>query len=293
MGKNQITKHVKELAKLVQCSTEEIDAMAGHALRAIYITELIEAGLNACEVADGARHASLNAQKTYAQETQMRANTRVQALVQSNKRRIEEVEMKESSVEMPLAVEMPAKVVDNPYKRRIPFSQDPPSRPVGWSPGKWERYQRFEEFERIEKERKSEYAQQGAGSDNRGQFQSYQYPQQQAYIPPPPPQYIQVTPTPQYIQGPAPPQYQQQPWNVGYQVPPTTWNQPPPAPPSSNWPGNGYQQNNFGQSFGYPQPQQQQTIICHQPAPYPGPQPQQYHVPDGHHRPDPPPNRMI
>ena len=130
----------------------------------------------------------------------MQANTHVQALVHSNKCIIDDAYMKESAVEMPSAAEMQAQVVENPHKCRIPFSQDPPSRLVGWSPEKWESYQRFEEFERIiEKECKSEYAQQGAGSDNHGQFQSYHYSQQQAIAPPPPP--------PQCIHGlPPPPQ---------------------------------------------------------------------------------------
>ena len=80
LGKNRITQHIKELVHLLKCSVEEIDAMTGHALRAMYITTLIEAGLNATKVAEAVRHATPNPQKTYAQESQMQANNRIKAM---------------------------------------------------------------------------------------------------------------------------------------------------------------------------------------------------------------------
>jgi len=155
----------------------------------------------------------------------MRANTHVQALIQSDNRPCEEV-MK------PSAAEMPAKVADDPCKRKIPFGPCPP--PNGWTKDKWECFRHFEQFERMERE-KCECAQhQSAASGNRGPIQSCNCP---------PPQRVQsAMPLPQCIQGspPQPPQDQQSTWNRGCQAPTPAWNQtwnwnPPPPPPELAW----------------------------------------------------------
>ena len=251
-GKNMITKKVKACATLLNCTVEEIDAFSGHALRALCITELIEAGVPSVEIAQHVRHASLNPQKRYAQETQTRADNRVMALQTSRKRGIDNLETPRQQPDVENRVE-------NPYKKKIPFGPVPP--PPGVSPGKWERFQKFENMERASR---PEYTQQSVASDNRMPVaHPGTYQQQPGYmqVPPPAPQYIQapVQPVQQWypVNPVQPPQYPPNPM-VYHQPAPTYWQG------SGNINGNGHGQYNMmgniqGQYNGYQAPQNQRT----------------------------------
>ena len=290
LGKNRITQHTKELADLLKCGVEETDSMTGHALRAMCITALIEAGLNATEVAEAVRHASLNPQKTCAQESQMRANNRIKAMVDMDAK-------KRSAVDSP---EKKPKVVENPYKKKIPFAPGPP--PPGMSPNKWERFQQFENAEHAQ----PECPQRSVVSDNRMQVPNPGSHQQHGQGPPPPPpqcmqgpppplpQYMQGPP--QYIQGPPPPPQYQNPIVCHQPAPPPYWQ----GPVNGNTIGNGHGQYTGCQQQYNGYQQIQPNIVYHQPAPpqqYPAYQQQQQqcsNLPGGYNRPmDPPPSRNI
>ena len=64
LGHNMVSKNLKRLAQLIGC--EDFHKASGHAFRALMITVSLNNNLSAMTIAGGARHASVNSQKSYA-----------------------------------------------------------------------------------------------------------------------------------------------------------------------------------------------------------------------------------
>jgi hypothetical protein len=91
LGPSKLRSNHKELAKL--CGCKDWEQMTGHGLRALIINTLKVNGVNAMEVAQAARHKSLNSQNSYNRATDAATETNKQSALRpaaGQKRAVEE-----------------------------------------------------------------------------------------------------------------------------------------------------------------------------------------------------------